>query len=120
MSGKAQGARGTAVVASTDRVEAAGRLAYGQLMPVVEAERDRESRGCHAPQTTLARKLSGARLKTSGSSRLAVWPVRGKTTRPAAGDGALEHYRGLQTAFVLVADQQDRGQHLVRQPHLAP
>src|SRR5580693_9174736 len=57
----------------------------GQLMPVVEAEQDRGSRGRHEPRATLDRKLSTARLKTSGSSRLAVWPVRGRTVRPAAG-----------------------------------
>src|SRR5262249_27214670 len=51
----------------------------GQLMPVVEAERDRGSRECQAPRATLARKVSTTRLKTSGSSRLAVWPVRGRT-----------------------------------------
>src|SRR5581483_1613516 len=57
----------------------------GQDIPVVEADRDRGSRGCQEPRATLARKVSTARLKTSGSSRLAVWPVRGRTARPAVG-----------------------------------
>src|SRR6266487_3103065 len=57
----------------------------GQVMPVVEAERDLGSLACQEPRAALARNVSTASLKTSGSSRLAVWPVRGSTPRPAVG-----------------------------------
>jgi hypothetical protein len=52
-------------------------------MPVVEAVRDLGSLACQEPRATLARKVSTARLKTSGSSRLAVCPMRGRTASAA-------------------------------------
>ena len=90
-----------------------GPFGGNQLIPVVEAERDRGSRQRQAPRVTLARNMSTARLKTSGSSRLAVWPGARQDGQAGGGDGPLEHQGGLQAALVLVADQhQDRNAHL--------
>ena len=54
-------------------------------VPLVEADRDRGSRGRQAPRSTAARNRSTAASKASGSSRLAVWPVRGRMASPAEG-----------------------------------
>ena len=65
--------------------DAFSSVAAVSFMPMVEAERDLGSRARQEPRATLPRNVSTARLNTSGSSRLAVWPVRGRTARPAVG-----------------------------------
>ena len=57
----------------------------GTAAPVVDADTERGSRGRQAPRCTAARNRSTAALNTPGSSRLAVWPVRGRMARPADG-----------------------------------
>src|SRR5262249_44361379 len=59
------------------RVIPAGRMAE----PVCDAGFRRGQR----PASTAVRKSSTARLKSSGSSRLMVWPALGITTRPEQG-----------------------------------
>ena len=49
-------------------------------------------------------------MNSSGSSRFSVWPVFGRTARPAARQGLLEEEAGLQAMVVLVADH-DQGRH---------
>src|SRR5450756_943501 len=66
------------------RLEIAAQV-YGAWTPVIESDIARGSRRRHPPLSTAVRKAPTARLKASGSSRFAVWPVRGRITRPDMG-----------------------------------
>jgi hypothetical protein len=61
---------------------------------MVESETERGSREGQMPRATAARKRSTAWLNTSGSSRLAVWPVRGRTLDAASDPHPVDYPYG--------------------------
>ena len=90
-----------------------GPFGGNQLIPVVEAERDRGSRAAPGAAGDAREKHVDGTVEDVGFFQVGGVAGARQDGQAGGGDGPLEHQRGLQAALVLVADQhQDRNAHL--------